>query len=468
MVPVIAIVGRPNVGKSTLFNRLTKRRDALVVDQPGVTRDRQYAEAEFDDRKFIIIDTGGIEQEDQGIRSKMMQQSWLAVDEADLVLLVVDGKEGICSDDNEIAQILRSKHKKTILVVNKTDGRDPDLAKSDFYELGFSSVFSIAASQNRGLQPLLTHIQTPLPPTEIPLKESGEKGIPIAIVGRPNVGKSTLVNRIIGEERVVVFDEAGTTRDSIFIPMERDGKSYILIDTAGVRRRAKVTEVLEKFSVIKTLQAIDAAQVVVMVFDAREGIIDQDLRLIDFVLDAGRALVIAINKSDGLSTEQRKQITKDIDIKCDFIRFADVHHISALKGTGLRELFRSINLAHKNATTKVSTPKLTRILNDAVQQHEPPMVRGRRIKLRYAHMGGILPPIIVIHGNQTEDLPESYQRYLMNTFRKALRLKGTPIRLILKTGENPYEGKKNELTERQTRRRQRLMKRVKESKKIRG
>lgn len=468
MVPVIAIVGRPNVGKSTLFNRLTKRRDALVVDQPGVTRDRQYAEAEFEDRKFIIIDTGGIEQEDEGIRSKMMRQSWLAVDEADLVLFVVDGKEGISSDDNEIAQILRSKQKKTILVVNKTDGKDPDLAKSDFYELGFSSVFSIAASQNRGMHPLLTYVKSLLAPTELLLEETGEKGIPIAIIGRPNVGKSTLVNRILGEERVVVFDEAGTTRDSIFIPMERDGKNYILIDTAGVRRRAKVTEVLEKFSVIKTLQAIDAAQVVVMVFDAREGIIDQDLRLIDFVLDAGRALVIAINKSDGLSTEQRKKITKDIDIKCDFIRFADVHHISALKGTGLRELFRSINLAHKHATTKVSTPKLTRILNDAVQQHEPPMVRGRRIKLRYAHMGGILPPIIVIHGNQTEDLPESYQRYLMNTFRKALRLKGTPIRLILKTGENPYEGKKNELTERQTRRRQRLMKRVKESKKIRG
>ena len=461
MIPVIAIVGRPNVGKSTLFNRLTKRRDALVVDQPGVTRDRQYAEAEFEDRKFIVIDTGGIEQEDQGIRSKMMEQSWLAVAEADLILFMVDGKQGISSDDNEIALELRSKHKKTILVVNKTDGRDPDLAKADFYELGFADVFSIAASQNRGLQLLLKHAVSLLPESDALIEPDDDRGIPVAIVGRPNVGKSTLVNRILGEDRVVVFDEAGTTRDSIFIPMERDEKKYVLIDTAGVRRRAKVTEVLEKFSVIKTLQAIDAAQVVVMVFDAREGILDQDLRMMDFVLEAGRALVIAINKSDGLTNEQRKHIAKDIDMKFDFVQFADVINISALHGTGIRELFRAINIAHKHATTKVATPKLTRILNDAVQQHAPPMVHGRRIKLRYAHMGGILPPIIVIHGNQTPDLPETYQRYLMNAFRKALRLKGTPIRLVLKTGENPFEGKKNELTERQVRRRQRLMKRVK-------
>lgn len=461
MIPVIAIVGRPNVGKSTLFNRLTKRRDALVVDQPGVTRDRQYAEAEFEDRKFIVIDTGGIEQEDQGIRSKMMEQSWLAVAEADLILFMVDGKQGISSDDNEIALELRSKHKKTILVVNKTDGRDPDLAKADFYELGFADVFSIAASQNRGLQLLLKHAVSLLPESEALIEPNDDQGIPVAIVGRPNVGKSTLVNRILGEDRVVVFDEAGTTRDSIFIPMERDEKKYVLIDTAGVRRRAKVTEVLEKFSVIKTLQAIDAAQVVVMVFDAREGILDQDLRMMDFVLEAGRALVIAINKSDGLTNEQRKHIAKDIDMKFDFVQFADVINISALHGTGIRELFRAINIAHKHATTKVATPRLTRILNDAVQQHAPPMVHGRRIKLRYAHMGGILPPIIVIHGNQTPDLPETYQRYLMGAFRKALRLKGTPIRLVLKTGENPFEGKKNELTERQERRRQRLMKRVK-------
>jgi GTP-binding protein len=461
MTPVIAIVGRPNVGKSTLFNRLTKRRDALVVDQPGVTRDRQYAEAYYEDQKFILIDTGGIEQEDEGIRSKMMEQSWLAVDEADVILFMVDGKAGICSDDNEIAQRLRSQHKKTILVVNKTDGRDPDVAKSDFYELGFADVFSIAASQNRGLQPLLTHVITKLPFSEAVIEPDDEAGIHVAIVGRPNVGKSTLVNRILGEERVVVFDEAGTTRDSIFIPMERDEKKYVLIDTAGVRRRAKVTEVVEKFSVIKTLQAIDAAQVVVVVFDAREGILDQDLRLMDFILEAGRALVIAINKSDGLTSEQRNIIAKDIDLKFDFIRFADVLNISALHGTGIRELFRGINTAYKHATTKVPTPKLTRILVEAVQQHAPPMVHGRRIKLRYAHMGGILPPIIVIHGNQTSDLPETYQRYLMGAFRKALKMKGTPIRLVLKSGENPFEGRKNELTERQVRRRQRLMKRVK-------
>lgn len=461
MTPVIAIVGRPNVGKSTLFNRVTKRRDALVVDQPGVTRDRQYAEAYFDDRKFIVIDTGGIEEEDQGIRSKMMEQSWQAVAQADVILFLVDGKSGICSDDNVIAQRLRSQHKKTILVVNKTDGRDPDVAKSEFYELGFTDVIAIAASQNRGLKGLFAQVIEMLPPFEEILEPDDEQAIHVAIVGRPNVGKSTLVNRILGEERVVVFDEAGTTRDSIFIPMERDERKYVLIDTAGVRRRAKVTEVLEKFSVIKTLQAVDAAQVVVMVFDAREGIMDQDLRLMDFILEAGRALVVAINKSDGLTADQRKIILKDIDMKFGFVKFVDVINISALHGTGIRELFRGINTAYRHATTKVATSKLTRILIEAVQQHVPPMVQGRRIKLRYAHMGGIVPPIIVIHGNQTSDLPETYQRYLISAYRKALRMKGTPIRLVLKSGENPFEGRKNELTDRQVRRRQRLMKKVK-------
>lgn len=461
MIPVIAIVGRPNVGKSTLFNRLTKRRNALVVDLPGVTRDRQYAEATYEDKKFIVIDTGGIEGEDEGIVSKMMEQSWQAVNEAEMILFMVDGKDGISPDDNKIAKRLRSLNKKTILIVNKTDGRDPDVAKSDFYELGFADVIAIAASQNRGIQSMLAHVMSELSFPEDSLDLDEEKGIHIAIVGRPNVGKSTLVNCILGEERVVVFDEAGTTRDSIFIPMERDKKNYVLIDTAGVRRRAKVTEAVEKFSVIKSLQAIESAHVVVMVIDAREGVIDQDLRLIDFILEAGRSLVIAINKSDGLSTEQRKVVTKDIDRKLEFVRFADILNISALHGTGIRELFRGINTAFKHAITRISTPKLSRILEDIVRQHAPPMVRGRRIKLRYAHMGGVCPPIIVIHGNQTADLPESYQRYLIGSYRKALGIKGTPIRLSLKSGENPFEGKQNQLTDRQIRRRQRLMKRVK-------
>lgn len=463
MVPVIAIVGRPNVGKSTLFNQITKRRDAIVADMPGVTRDRQYGEAIHDGVPFILIDTGGIEEEDDGIRGKMIAQSWQAVAEADLVLFLVDGRAGINSEDAQIAKLLRQQHKKTILVVNKTDGVDPEVARGEFFELGFADVVAIAASHNRGVQSLLSYVVPMLPQQDQHEFEDDRDTIRVAIVGRPNVGKSTLVNRILGEERQVVFNQAGTTRDSIYIPYQRGEQKYVFIDTAGVKRRAKVTEAVEKFSVIKSLQAIEASRVVVLVFDAREGLLDQDLRLIDFVLDAGRALVIAINKWDGISNEQRHVITEMIEMKLNFVNFVEIHKISALHGTGVGKLFTAINTSFKNACAKFSTNKLTKILEDAVQQHPPPMVHGRRIKLRVAHMGGNFPPTLVIHGNQTQDLPQTYQRYLTNIYRKVLKLTGTPMRLILKTGENPFEGKKNPLTDRQIRRRKRLKDHTKRS-----
>ena len=462
MKPVIALVGRPNVGKSTLFNQLTKSRDAIVADFSGLTRDRNYGEGRVGDKSFIAIDTGGIgETPEEGVDALMARQSWLAVEEADIVLLLVDGRAGINSDDTYIARRLRGAGKKVVLVVNKTDGVDPEVARVDFFSLGFDDVHSIAAVHGRGVAQLIQHVLADFPeqpPEEFPVDDDS---IRIAVVGRPNVGKSTLINRILGEERVVVSDVAGTTRDAIDVPYERNGRKYTLVDTAGVRRKGRVDEAVEKFSIVKTLQAIDGAQVAILVVDASEGLVEQDLHVLGYVLDKGRALVIAINKWDNLDTYQKDQVRKEMDRRLGFVEFAKTHFISALHGTGVGELYPSIDAAYAATSARMTSAKLTEVLTKAVQQHQPPVARGLRPKLRYAHMGGTQPPIIVIHGNNVTDVPESYRRYLENVFRKAMRLEGSPLRIEFKGGENPFAGRKNVLTARQIAKKRRLVRHVK-------
>ncbi len=460
--PVIALVGRPNVGKSTLFNRLSRSRDALVADLAGLTRDRKYGEGTFDGKSFIVIDTGGISGAEQGIDVPMAAQSYTAMGEADVVLFIVDAREGLTAADHLIAGELRSRGKKTFLVVNKTDGLREDLAEIDFFELGFADILPISASQNRGIRSLLEKVLEPF--AEQQEEAPGEQGILIGIIGRPNVGKSTLVNRLLGEERVIVFDQPGTTRDSIFIPYERHGRPYTLIDTAGVRRRKNVEETVEKFSIVKTLQAIKDAHVVILVMDAREGIVDQDLHLLGFAMEAGRAIVIAINKWDGMTPDARQQVKSDIERRLGFADYARLHLISALHGTGVGDLYASIEECYAAAMRKWPTRLLTDTLQAATGSHPPPLVNGRRIKLRMAHQGGSNPPIIVIHGNQTAELPKSYKRYLENTFREALEVKGTPIRFEFRSGENPFADKVNRLTPRQVHKRERLVRHVKKLK----
>ncbi|WP_334320581.1 ribosome biogenesis GTPase Der [Gilliamella apicola] len=486
MVPVIALVGRPNVGKSTLFNRLTRTRDALVADFPGLTRDRKYGRAEIKGHEYIVIDTGGIDGTEDGVESFMAEQSLQAIEEADIVLFLVDARAGAMPADHAIAKHLRSRQKATFLVANKIDGIDADIAISDFYGLGLGEIHSIAASHGRGVSSLIETVLEPIfqfkdeqqnnfvnDESSNDLPESYDdlvldddtqslinQPIKVAIVGRPNVGKSTLTNRILGEERVVVYDMPGTTRDSIYIPMTRDEREYVLIDTAGVRKRGKVTETVEKFSVIKTLQAIEDANVVILVIDAREGVSDQDLSLLGFIINSGRSLVIAVNKWDGLSQDIKEQVKTTLDDRLDFIDFARVHFISALHGSGVGNLFDSIQEAYDCATRRVNTALLTKIMQMAQDDHQPPLVCGRRVKLKYAHAGGYNPPIVVIHGNQVEDLPDSYKRYLMNYFRRSLKIMGSPIRIQFKEGANPFEGRKNSLTASQQRKRRRLMKHV--------
>lgn len=443
MIPVIALVGRPNVGKSTLFNRLTKTRDALVANFSGLTRDRKYGEAEANGKRFVVIDTGGISGDEEGIDSVMAEQSLQAVREADLVLFMVDCREGLTLADQQIGSYLRTQNKRTFLVANKVDGLNHDVAVAPFYELGLGEVHPIAAAHGRGVGALLQEVLTDVPAQEeVDAAQDAAQGIKIAVVGRPNVGKSTLVNRLLGEDRVVVYDLPGTTRDSVYINYERDGKPYTLIDTAGIRRRKNVKLAVEKFSIVKTLQAVEDANVVVLLLDAREGIVDQDLHLMGHVIDAGRALVVGLNKWDGLESDHKTYLKTELERRLQFVDFADIHFISALHGTGVGHLYQSIERSYQAATEKLSTSFLTRVLQDCVTSHQPPLVNGRRIKLRYAHAGGQNPPIIVIHGNQTSHVPAHYTRYLEKSFRRALKLHGTPVRIEYKSSDNPYADRK--------------------------
>ncbi len=465
MIPVIALVGRPNVGKSTLFNRLTKTRDALVANYPGLTRDRKYGEGEMHGRKFMLIDTGGITGEEEGIDTVMAEQSMLAIDESDAVLFIVDSRDGLTPTDRQLAKYLREKQRKVYLVANKIDGINPDIATAEFFELGLEDVYPTTAAHGRGVKSLMEDVLEPFPEIDLDAnEEKDDRGIKIAVVGRPNVGKSTLVNRMLGEERVVVFDMPGTTRDSIYIDYEREGRKYTLIDTAGIRRRKNVKLSVEKFSIVKTLQSVSDANVVVLLIDAHEGLVDQDMHLMGSAIDAGRAIVVAINKWDGLETDSKDWIKSELKRRLRFVDFADIHFISALHGTGVGHLYESIENAYSSATDKLGTNRLTKILEDAVMVHQPPLVRGRRIKLRYAHAGGQNPPVIVIHGNQVDDIPNHYTRYLEKTFRRELDLHGTPIRVEYRSSDNPFAGKKNKLTSRQVAKKRRLMKHVKKKK----
>ncbi len=462
MLPVITLVGRPNVGKSTLFNRLTRTRDALVADFPGLTRDRQYGLGRIGPAGYIVVDTGGISPEAEGVEALMQGQVRRAIEEADHILFLVDAQTGMAPDDLEVAGRLRRTGKPLTLVVNKTDHRDPTLATADFHALGLGEPVPIAAVQGTGVTRLMEQVLAGLPPQEAGEDPTAEgQGVKIAVVGRPNAGKSTLINRILGEERQLVFDAPGTTRDSIYIPFERAGRAYTLIDTAGMRRRARIEDAIEKFSVIKTLQAIEACNVVILVVDAQQGVGEHDSNLAAHIVESGRALVVAVNKWDGLDSDQRDAIKDALGRRLAFLDFATTRFISALHGSGVGLLLDEADRAFANATKSLPTPMVTRILEAAVQEHQPPTVHGRRIKLRYAHQGGRNPPIIVIHGNQVEALPESYRRYLIGRFRDQLRLHGTPLRLELRSGTNPFEGRRNTLTPRQERSRERLKRFVK-------
>lgn len=466
MLPVIAIVGRPNVGKSTLFNALTRTRDALVVDMPGVTRDRQYGISDVGDMPCVLIDTGGLVGKAEGIDYLTARQVHQAIEECQLVFFVVSARDGLTHEDEEISQLLRQHNRPVVLVGNKTDGTDPDIALADFAALGMGPALPVAASHRRGVGALMEEATRILPPTSADEEDESEdeNRLRLAIVGRPNVGKSTLVNRLLGEERVMAFDQPGTTRDSISTFMEHKGVKYELIDTAGVRRRSRVTEVVEKFSIIKALQAIDRAHVVVLMLDASEGLTDQDTTLLGHILQRGRALVIALNKWDGLPEYDRKQVLSEMDRRLQYVTWARQIRLSALHGSGLKELIKSVEEAWRSATINMSTPELTRVLQKAFEAHQPPMSQGRNSRLRFAHAGGNLPPRIIIHGNRTDAIPASYKRYLENVFIKHYKLRGTPLCIEFRSGTNPYKDKKNKLTARQIAKRQRLKKFTKRKK----
>jgi GTP-binding protein len=440
MIPVIALIGRPNVGKSTLFNVFTRTRDAIVANEPGLTRDRQYGVGERNGKTFIIVDTGGLSGEKQDLDELMAQQTLLAMEEADEILFLVDAQDGLTHGDRLIADLVRKSGKSCQVVVNKVDGFNPDQAQAEFFALGFEHVRLIAAAHRKGTGVLLDEVLSAYPEPQV-AAEATASGPMVAVIGRPNVGKSTLINRLTGEDRVVAFDQPGTTRDTISVPFERRGKPYTLIDTAGVRRRGKVQETIEKFSVIKALEAIERSQVVIVVIDARDGLTDQDMTLLGYVVESGRALVIAINKCDGLDPDQRDENRSVLERRLGFVSFAAQHFISARHGTGVGDLLTSVDQAYASAFKDLNTRYLTDLLEEAVFKHNPPLHHGRRVKLRYAHQGGRNPPVVVIHGNQTQHLPEVYRRYLINFFIGKLKLKGTPLRIELKSGKNPFSGK---------------------------
>ena len=441
MKPTIVIVGRPNVGKSTLFNRLTKTRDALVADIPGLTRDRHYGHGKLGSKPYLVVDTGGFEPlAKDGIMHQMARQAEQAITEADVVIFVVDGRTGITALDKEIANKLRKAERPIFVVVNKAEGMNQGIVIADFHELGLGEPYAISATHGEGVRGVIELALEPYPePEEFDIENDVLK---VAIVGRPNVGKSTMINAILGEERVIAFDQPGTTRDAIFIDFERGGKHYTLIDTAGLRRKGKVFETVEKFSVIKTLQSIESAHVVILVLDAQQDISDQDAHIAGFVVESGRALVVAVNKWDGLDPYVREQLKGDLESKLKFLDFANFHYVSALKGQGLAHVFRSVDAAYKAATANLSTPQLTRALIDAVAKQTPARSGIFRPKLRYAHQGGRNPPVIVIHGNALDKIQDSYRRYLEHVFREVFKLQGTPLRIQFNVSQNPFADRK--------------------------
>ena len=466
--PIFALIGQPNVGKSTLFNRLTKTKNALVASIPGLTRDRQYGIACLErGNEIFLIDTGGLSGNQSGVDMFMAEQSREAIAESDFIIFVVDAEIGRTSSDDLIADLIRKSNKHCFLVVNKIDGRPPEMAVADFHSLGFGKPMPLAARSGRGLSKLgeliITHLLKNCDDDrQLDNNLDGDE-IKIGIIGRPNVGKSTLVNRILGQNRMVVFDAPGTTRDAIEIPFTSDSKSYILIDTAGVRRRARVKEIIEKFSVIKTLDAIDRSNVIVLMIDAKEGIVDQDLNLIGLITEAGKALVLGVNKWDSLSLHNRQKIKTELDRRLTFIPWVEQITISALRGSGMGLILRAVDRAFRSSLIKIPTGKLNGILQKAILKHAPPLSNGRRIKLRYAHQGGAGPTRIIVHGNQTSSVPDSYRKYLENFYREALAINGSPIVIEFRTGENPFKGRKNDLTPRQVKKRSRLISYVKKN-----
>ena len=455
MLPVVALVGRPNVGKSTLFNALTGTSDALVSDVPGLTRDRKYGYGRNGLHRFIVVDTGGLVESPRGIEQLMAQQTRRAIEEADHVVFLVDGQSGLEPSDRFVADVLRRSGKPVTIAVNKCEGLDADVVVSDFHGLGLGEPQSLSAAHRQGIDDLMDHVLAGVAPPADDAAAAVDRATRVCVIGRPNVGKSTLINRLLGEVRVIASDQPGTTRDTVHVPFERDGKAYVLIDTAGVRRRAHIEGQLEKWSVIKTLQAIDDAHVVIGVLDAQETVAEQDATLLGIVAERGRAMVIAVNKWDHVTQERREEIRSQIALRLRFLDFAPVHFISALHGSGVGEMMQSVREAHAAAMRELPTPELTRVLEAAIRQHQPPLVRGRRIRLRYAHQGGRNPPVIVVHGAQAARTPEDYRRYLMNSYRETFRLWGTPVRVEFRSEDNPFAERRNKLTPRQRRTRKR-------------